>query len=95
MPSRLNGVTPRLESTRLTIPCGSEFFHGQLMEPAHYQLFSRAVADYFGPGLELTVEAPAPLETQQEIEARIRSHPVVQAVQQELSGRIVNMKRQE
>ncbi|AGW12138.1 DNA polymerase III subunit gamma/tau [Megalodesulfovibrio gigas] len=95
MASRLHGVSPVLEGNRLMIPCASEFFHAQLTDPPHFALFSRCLADYFGPGLELVVEPPAPVETQQEMEAKVLQHPVVQAVQAELAGRIINVKRQQ
>lgn len=95
MAPRLHGAAPVLEPSRLTIPCASEFFYSQLMDPPHYAVLSRCVADCFGPSMELVVLPPAPVETQQEMEAKARSHPVVQAVQSELAGRIVHVRRQE
>lgn len=94
MASRLNGVAPQQEPGRLVLPCASEFFYAQLTDPPHFAVLSQSVAEYFGPDLELVVVPPAPVETQQEMEARALRHPVVQAVQAELAGRLVNVKRQ-
>ncbi len=91
LPFRLTGVTPLLEPTRIVLPCTAEFTYNQLMDPAQYEVLTTSVRAYYGEGMALEIQQPAPTMSRQDLEAKITDHPVVKAVQSELSGRIIHM----